>query len=147
MSGQREPSYTDLVHEVLRLAGEPLTIREIVERVSERRAIANPKPETTIRNVLSLATLLVCTGAGRYGYLPHLMAGSLLRLTLAEKKPANHPLVYTSEVVRALWPTYQEIRKRKDARPARLQFRDLGEISLSLESARIGTWGSPLATS
>src|ERR1700680_946226 len=115
-----DPSNADLVHEVLRSAERPLTFEEIFARVNERRLVTTGNPRGTIRSALSQGPQLVSLGDGRYGYLPHLIEGSLLRLPLTQKKPANHPLIYPDEVRHGLFPSCLEIQKRKSERPAQV---------------------------
>jgi tetratricopeptide (TPR) repeat protein len=67
--------------------------------------------------------------------------GSLVRLPLTEKKPANHPLVYTEEVRLALWPSFFEGAKRQLRRPARARLPDGAEVLLPLELLGVGSWG------
>jgi len=76
--------------------------------------------------------------------LPHLLAGSLLRLPLVEKKPPDHPLVYTDEVRGALWPSFFESQKRKDMRPVRTRMTNGEEVTLSLDFFDEGVRGSLL---
>src|SRR5256885_2313751 len=102
MADKREPSYADLVHKVLRAAEQPLTFQEVFDRVAQRRPITTRNPKATIRGALTESRQLVSLGDGRYGYLPHLLCGSLLRVPLTEKKPANQPLIYPDEVREAL---------------------------------------------
>src|ERR1700693_147393 len=115
-----EPSNVDLVYEVLRSAERPLTFEKISARLNERRLVTTANPQATVRSALAQGAQLVSLGDGRYGYLPHLIDGSLLRVPLTQKKPANHPLIYPHEVRHALFPTSIEIQKRKSTRPAQL---------------------------
>jgi tetratricopeptide (TPR) repeat protein len=144
MADKREPSYADLVHEVLRVAEQPLTFQQIFDQVNQRRPVTTKNPKATIRGALTEARQLVSLGDGGYGYLPHLLQGSLLRVPLAEKKPANQPLIYPDEVRDALWPGYFEARKRQITRPVRMRLRDGDEVVLSLEFFGNGVWGSPM---
>lgn len=139
-----KPSYTDLVYEVLRSAGQPLTFQEIFDEVNRRRPIATRDPKGTIRNALSQGSQLISLGDGRHGYLPHLLAGSLLRLPLTEKKPANHPLIYPYEIHHALWPSFFETQKRKTERPALVRQPNGDEVELPLGFLGHGVWGSPM---
>ena len=139
-----EPSNADLVHEVLRSAERPLTFEEIFARVNERRLVTTGNPRVTIRSALSQGPQLVSLGDGRYGYLPQLIEGSLLRLPLSQKKPANHPLIYPDEVRHALFPSCLEIQKRKSERPAQVRLPDGEEVELPLAFLGTGTWGSAM---
>ena len=144
MAPRDEPSYTDLVYEVLASAGEPLTFQEIFDEVNRRRPVTTRNPEATIRNALSQGRQLLSLGGGRYGYLPHLLRGSLLRLPLNEKKPANHPLVYPDEVRQTLWPSFFEIQKRSTREQAHLRLLGGSSVDLPLEFLGKGVWGSQM---
>ena len=139
-----EPSYTELVYEALRSAEHPLTIGEIADAVNARRPITTRNPKATIRNALTQGRLLVSMGDGRYGYLPHLLAGSLLRVPLSEKKPANHPLIWPDDVRGALWPGFFEIAKRRDTRPVDARLPNGAEVALALEPLARGVWGTSM---
>ena len=93
-------------------AERPLTFEEIFARVNGRRLVTSGNPRVTIGSALSQGPQLVSLGDGRYGYLPHLIEGSLLRLPLTQNKPANHPLIYPDEVRDALFPSCIDIQKR-----------------------------------
>src|SRR5436190_5568811 len=139
-----EPSNADLVYEVLRSAERPLTLHEISERVNARRLVTTAKPLETIRGALSQGQQLVSLGDGRYGYLPHVIEGSLLRLPLTHKKPANHLLVFPDEVRQALFPSWNDIQKRRSERPALLGLSNGVVVELALEFLGTATWGSAM---
>src|SRR5712691_5355356 len=137
-----QPSNADLVHETALCAERPLTFKEIFARVNARRPLTPFNPRETVRGALSQGPQLVNLGDGRYGFLPRLIEGSLIRLPLTEKKPANHPLIYPDEVRHALFPSRLDIQKRQSERPARLRLPDGSEIELALEFLGPATWGS-----
>ena len=139
-----EPSNADLVHEVLRSAERPLTLHEISERVNARRLVTTAKPLETIRGALSQGPQLVSLGDGRYGYLPHVIEGSRLRLPLTQKKPANHPLIFPDEVRQALFPSWNDIQKRRSERPATMRLSNGAVVELPLEFLGTATWGTAM---
>jgi tetratricopeptide (TPR) repeat protein len=141
MAARSELSNADLVCDVLRTADRPLTFQEIFDRVTACRPITTRNPKGTVRSALQSISQLINAGGGRYGYLPHLLQGSLVRLLLTEKKPANHPLIFSEEVRLALWPSFFESQKRKNQRPVRARLPDGGEVVLPLELLGTGTWG------
>jgi tetratricopeptide (TPR) repeat protein len=143
MAARGEPTYTDLVYEVLESAEQPLTFQEIFDAVNRRRRITTRDPKATIRNALTQGRQLITTSAGRYGYLPHLLAGSLLRQPLTEKKPANHPLVFPTELHIALWPAYFEAGKRERRNPVLLRLPNGDQVELHPEFGA-GEGESPL---
>src|SRR6266496_5126599 len=141
MAGKGEPSYADLVYDVVQSADRPLTFQEIVDAVSSRRRVPTKNPKATIRGALTSARQIVNDGHGHYDYLPRMISGSLLRLSLTEKKPANHPLVYSDEVRHGLWPSFLENQKRTNREPVRARLPDGTEAELVLDFLGPGTWG------
>ena len=81
---------------------------------------------------------------GRYGYLPHLIEGSRLRLPLTQKKPANHPLIFPDEVRQALFPSWNDIQKRRSERPATMRLSNGAVVELPLEFLGTATWGTAM---
>lgn len=144
MARRDEPSYTDLVYEILRSTAQPLAFWEILDEVNRRRPLTTRNPTATIRGVLSAGRQLIGVGDGRFGYLPHLEVGSLLRLPLTEYQPAYHPLVYPEEIREALWPSFFETQKRSDRRPVQIRLANGKMISLPLESVGASVYGSPM---
>src|SRR5438874_394374 len=124
MAVKGEPSYADLVYDVVQSADRPLTFQEIVDAVGLRRRVPTKNPKATIRGALTNARQVVSDGHGHYGYLPRMISGSLLRLPLAEKKPANHPIVYTEDVLHGLWPSFFEGEKRQNRQPVGVRLPD-----------------------
>jgi tetratricopeptide (TPR) repeat protein len=142
---ERPPSYTALVYDVLREASEPLTIDQIMERVSERRPITTKKPRNTIRGVLSQGWQIMRVGQGLYWYLPHLLPGSVLRIPLRGANVDRQPLAFPTEVMYALWPSFHEGGARRNLRPVQARFPGQEVASLSLDLLAIGgNWGSPM---
>lgn len=145
MTSRDEPSNADLVYDVLRAAGHPLTFDEIFDRVNQRRPITTRNPKGTVRSALGAGRQLVSLGDGRYGYLPPLVRGSVLRLPLTEKQPASHPLIYPDDLRHALWPSFFESQKRQDLRPVTARLPTGDETVLPLEFLGAGTWGCRLS--
>ncbi|HZO26676.1 MAG TPA: hypothetical protein VFH48_11885 [Chloroflexota bacterium] len=141
MANGQALSNADLVYDVVKSAGQPLTFNEIFDRVNQRRPITTRNPKATIRGTVTGARMLVNLGDGRYGYLPQVRVGSLLRLPLTEKKPANHPLIFSDEIVQALWPSFHEVQKRQDRRPIKAQLPTGDETFLPLDFLGTGIWG------
>lgn len=139
-----EPSYTDLAYEVLRSAARPLTFEEVFDEVNRRRPVTTRHPRATIRGALGHSRQLVSLGDGRYGYLPHLVAESLLRVPLTQKKPAAHPLIFPDEARQALWPSFFEIQKRTVRRPFQVRLASGQTLALTLDFLGGGVWGSQM---
>jgi hypothetical protein len=136
-----EPSTAEIVHEVLQSAEHPLTFEEIFHRVNARHPVTTRDPRATVRGALTQGRQLVNLGAGRYGYLPHLIDGSLLRLPLTERKPAGQPLIFPEDVRLALFPSFMEIQKRKSKRPAVVRLSATEVVELPLEFLGPAVWG------
>jgi hypothetical protein len=131
------------VHETVLCAERPLTFEEIFARQCTA-SINNLQPAGDGSGCAVAGPQLVNLGDGRYGFLPRLIEGSLIRLPLTEKKPANHPLIYPDEARHALFPSRLDIQKRQSERPARLRLPDGSEIELALEFLGTATWGSTM---
>jgi hypothetical protein len=138
------PSYTELVYAVLRAAKAPLTFDEIFAAVNARRAITTKNPKSTIRKILGQSWQMISLGNRRYGYLPRLINGSVLRLPLVSDNAVNEPLFYPHEVRDALWPAFFENQSHRDLGPVQLTL-PTGEVAtLPLEYlAAAGALGSP----
>ncbi|MBI3977703.1 MAG: hypothetical protein HY331_05910 [Chloroflexi bacterium] len=144
MVSGNEPSYADLVYEVMQAAGRPLTFREIFDEVNRRRPVTTRNPKGTIRGALGQGRQLISLGDGRYGYLPDLVQGSLLRIPLTEQELADHRLICPAEVREALWPGFFEVEKRRAERPVQVSLPDGDEVVLSVEFFGEGMWGSSM---
>lgn len=144
MATKDEPSYADLVYEVCQSAGRPQSFQEIFDAVNQRRPVTTRNPKATIRNALSQAAQLIGDGHGRYGYLPHLLKDSVLRLPLFEEHLASHRLIYPWEVLQALWPDFFETEKRKLGRPVQVALSNRDEAVLTREIFGQHGWGSAM---
>lgn len=141
MARKDEPSYADLIYDVLASGERPLTFQEILDEVHRRRPITTRNPKGTIRSALAQGRQLVSLGNSLYGCLPNLLRDSLLRLPLIETKPANHPVAYPSEVRQALWPSFQESQKRSSREPVHVRLWQGDSVDLPLEFLGQGNWG------
>lgn len=137
-----EPSYTEIVYDVLRGAHEPMTFQQIFDEVDRRRSITTRNPKSTVRNALAQGRQLISLGNGSYGYLPTLANGSLFRIPLTEAGPEIQRLVFPDDARDALWPSFFEIQKRKNNRPLEVRLPTSDEISLEFEFFGLGVWGS-----
>ena len=81
---ERKPSYTQLTHDVVQGSLEPLTLDEIIEQVNALRPITTKNPRSTIRGAIGDSRMIVSTGDGRYGWMPRVINGSIIRQTLRE---------------------------------------------------------------
>ena len=144
MAAKDRPTTPDLIYEVLRSAPQPLTVDEILAEVNRRQPITTRDPKATIRSALQGGRQLVNTGDGRYGYLPRLVNGCVIRLDLTEDEPAQHPLICSDELQLALWPAFFEVQKRRNLRPVAMRLPGGDEIILPLTFLGPGLWGSEL---
>jgi hypothetical protein len=139
-------NYTELTHQVVRESPEPLPFVEIMGRVAEIAPTTTRNPKGTIRSAISQSRLIVATGDGRYGWLPRLITGSALRLTLSPRDIAGQGLEFGDEVRDALWPSFFETQKRNDRRPVQVRLLDGALTEWPLDffgESRWGTTGSP----
>ena len=117
----------------MRSAESPLAFDEIFARLTSRMAVRTRKPRATVRGALSQGRQLVSTGDGRFGYLPRLLQGSVVRWPLDSRAPADGPLPFPDDVRHALFPDFFEIGKCKLRRPARLHLPNGGVAMIELE--------------
>jgi hypothetical protein len=144
MAQTEQPSYTELVHQVLQAAEQPLTFQEIFDAVGQRRPITTRNPKGTIRGALGQGPQLVNVGDGRYWYLPYCLRGSLLRLVLVEKKPANQPILLDHEILHALSPGFFDSARRQPERPMRGRLPTGQEVELTPSHTGGYGWAIPL---
>ncbi len=135
-------NYTEITHQVVRQAPEPLPFGEIVERVAAIEPITTRNPKATIRGAIGNSQLIVATGDHRYGWKPRIISGSVLRLTLTADDLAGKRLLYNDEVKDALYPAFFESQKRSDRDPIELTLPDGARKHLSLDFFGMGQWGA-----
>ena len=146
MPKKDKPNYTELTHQVVRDSPEPLSFADIVRRVQAITPIKTANPKNTLRGAISQSRLIAATGDGRYGWMPRLINGSVLRLTLSKPDLEGPAIEFGDELRDAMWPTFFEIQKREDRSPVhvRLPDRTVTDVPLSfLGESRWGTTGSP----
>lgn len=145
MSKKDKPNFTELAHQVVHQSRTPLAFDEIMRRVHAIIPITTKNPSATIRSAVSQSRLIVSTGDGCYGWMPRVMSGSYLRLTLSKSDLKGEAITLSEEAREALWPTFFEIEKRSDRAPVHLQLPDGTVAEFPLEHLRkVGdaTWGS-----
>jgi hypothetical protein len=138
MASRDTPSYADLAHQVVSEAGEPLSVREILQRVHQVRPVTTKNPDQTIRGIISASKSIVPTGEGRYGWKARLLTGAVLRLTLSAEDLRGTTLEIGNEVRDALWPAYYEIQKRSDESPIEVQLPTGSKVSWALRHLGLG---------
>ncbi|HUT21144.1 MAG TPA: hypothetical protein VM366_18470 [Anaerolineae bacterium] len=119
-----EPSYTQLVVQVLRSAARPLTVDEILARVALVRPLETRNPASTVRNAITSERRVVTLGGrpAHYSWWPRHLAGNTFRQPLRASDLAAGTLVLAEEVWYALWPDFH-------AGPSRSK----GTVTLHLE--------------
>jgi hypothetical protein len=148
MAGDKIPSYTDLVYQVVQASPEPLTFDEILQRVQALRPILTKNPKGTIRNAITQGRLIVASNdetPKRYGWMPRLLTGSVLRLKLTGAELNNQSIEYSDEVRDALWPSFFEGQKRGDRSPIHIRLPDgrAGLFTLEFLEKKWGTKAFP----
>lgn len=93
---------------VLREAQEPMTFDELLKAVNAILPIQAKDFKVKLQNILSTKELVQRTKDGRYGYLPKLITGAILRMPLTKKGLSDHSLFLTIEVIEAIYPTWWE---------------------------------------
>ena len=131
--GKDKPNYTELTHQVVRQSAEPLPFSEVLQRVNAITRIQTKNPKSTIRNAVSQSRLIVAIGDGRYGWMPRILTGAALRLTLSDSDLTEQAVEFGDEFREALWPTFFEIQKRSDRSPVRALLPDQVETQLPLD--------------
>src|SRR5919198_1117388 len=91
------------VREVLREAG-PLTIDELMTRVTARQPLTSKNPRQTLQNALTNDALCQRTANGRYVYLPAFVRGARMRVPMDLTNPAKGLLAAGTEVLTLLAP-------------------------------------------
>jgi tetratricopeptide (TPR) repeat protein len=123
-----EPSFTQLVTEVLMTADHPLTIAEVKSRVEMFRPVDTRNPQATIRNAINSVRLIASLGGrpARYTWWPRHLADNSFRQPLVGSDLESGTLALGEEVWAGVWPDFQ-------AGPSRRQ----GEATLILASGPV----------
>ncbi|MCB9423166.1 MAG: hypothetical protein H6667_25435 [Ardenticatenaceae bacterium] len=138
---EKKPSYSQLTHDVVQQAPEPLTAAEILGRVAAIRPITTKNPKNTIRNVITQSRIIVATGNGRYGWKPRLIDGSVVRHTLSEAELVEKELHWDVDLKDALWPIINAPKQYADASPAKVALPNETVVELNLNFMGHGLWG------
>ncbi len=103
-----QPSYTQLVAQVLSMASEPLTLDEIWAHVARVRPVQTRNPRSTLRNALNSLSLAATLGGrpARYTWWPNHLTGSVFRQPLSAADVSSGGLVLGIESWLALWPDF-----------------------------------------
>jgi tetratricopeptide (TPR) repeat protein len=103
-----EPSFAQLVTQVLVGASRPLTVAEIKTRVEMVRPVRTDNPEATIRGAITTSPLAASLGGrpARYTWWPRHLADDTFRQPLATSDLEAGTLVLGKEVWLALWPDF-----------------------------------------
>ena len=139
---ERKPSYTQLTHDVVHGSPEPLTLDEIIEQVNALRPIMTKNPRGTIRGAINNSRMIVNTGDGRYGWMPRVINGSIIRQTLRESDILMEVLQLTEELKDALWPTYFAKEKYSNLDPVQITLTTGEKTEFPLEHLYDLTWGT-----
>jgi len=103
-----EPSFAQLVMQVLRAAEQPLTLDEIKAQVELSRPVHTRNPRATIRSGISSTPLAVSLGGrpARYAWWPRHLAGNAFRQPLTRADIESGGLALREEIWYALWPDF-----------------------------------------
>ena len=136
------PSYSQLTRDVVQSSPEPLTLAEIIERVSELRSIMTKNPKNTIRTAIGSSAMIVFLGDGRFGWKTRVINGSKLRYTLRESDLLMEVLQYSDELRDALCPTFFAQEAYRDLDPAQITLPDGTVTAFPFERLYKGIWGT-----
>jgi pRiA4b ORF-3-like protein len=98
------PAAKSLVRQVMQEADAPLTIDEILMRVTALHPLSSGNPKTTVRNAIGADPLVQLDASGHYTYLPRALSGAHMRVSMELAAPARGLLGVTTEVFSLLWP-------------------------------------------
>ncbi len=103
-----EPSFTQLVTQVLMITDRPLTLAEIIARVEMIRPVDTRDPRATIRGAINNVRLAASLGGrpAHYTWWPRHLADNAFRQPLAGSDLEAGTLVLDKEVWVALWPDF-----------------------------------------
>lgn len=100
-------SVTELAHQVVREAREPLTINEIVAGVLTLAGGPPTKdPKATVRNALTQSRAIISLGNGTYGWKARMINGVTLRHVLYEEDLKEHQLIVGEAIRDLLLPNF-----------------------------------------
>lgn len=134
-------NYTELTHQVVHNAKEPLTFDEIIQHVADIEPITTGNPQNTIRSAISQARLIQSTGDGHFGWLPHLLRDNTFRHPLTAGELKDRRLSFKDELRDALWPSFFAIEKRRDRSPVSVKLDHGLIVDMPLEPGR-RDWGT-----
>lgn len=126
-------NYTDVVHEIVRDSENSLALNEIADLLTERTAENPPKnARSTVRSALRSSGLVQSVGGGLFGWIPRLLKGVRVRVTLHSQDFATHHLHWDTDILITLWPAVEEPETRRSRNDAKWVLETGAEISLSL---------------
>jgi len=104
----REPSYTQLVAQVLQSTERPLTVDEILARVAATRPVETRNPTSTVRNAITSERRAVTLGGrpAHYTWWPRHLVDNAFRQPLGDSDLGAGTLVLAEEVRLAMWPDF-----------------------------------------
>ena len=108
---QGGPSYTELTHQVVREAAEPLGLDAIVAQVVARAGSAPKNPKSTVRSALTQSQAIVPLGDGRWGWRARLINGAVHRAILHDEDLLEHELLAGEALRDLLMPTPRQDAK------------------------------------
>ncbi len=110
MISTEQPSYSQLVRQVVREAGRPLAVAEIRTEVERVRPIETKNPNGTISNALSTDCLIATLGSrpAHYDWWPGHLTGCTVRQSLRRSDLLSGTLVVDEEAWLALWPDFYD---------------------------------------
>ena len=123
-----QPSFTQLVTQVLMIADRPLTVAEIIARVEMIRPVRTRNPRATIRGAISSIRQATTLGGrpARYTWWPRHLANSAFRQPLADSDLEKGTLVLGREAWLVFWTDFYDSSSRSR-----------GEMTLALDGGPV----------
>lgn len=129
----QKPNYTDVVHDLVRQAEEPLKLDEMIAALEADKDFDSKNPRSTVRSIVRTSGLIRSVGGSRFGWLPHLIRGARLRHVLSFHDFEARALTWDYDLQVALWPAINEPEKRRDDGPIRLALENGPELEVTAE--------------
>jgi Plasmid pRiA4b ORF-3-like protein len=140
---EKERTYAELVSEVVRESRNPISFDEIVRRVELLREVDSRTSRTAVCNALAEFWLIVEIGEEKYGWYPHLINGSRVRVPLVKHDGELELIVFDDEARELLWPElFAGQDTLGDREPVGLRLPSGAHTAFPLEYLGRRTWGT-----
>src|SRR5262245_28184997 len=94
---QNQPTYAELIGEIVQKSQDPISIEEITRGVGLIRPFRSRTPKGRIRNAIISCRMVTHIGEGKYGWHPRLINGSRVRVPLISCDGDFEKIVFDDE--------------------------------------------------